>query len=343
MVSFVVLFLGGDLLIFRSKTYLILTTIVILLVIIILTSAEVSFLLRYANDPIDFSLTPNVSTKIIYIAAFMFALYITYLLLKMFRLHFKSMYTEKKLKTETMKPLKFEYAIPNRNNIYNEEQDQLTAEAKYEKLLNETVLSLSKAIDARDPYTCFHSNQVAKYSYHIALKMGLTNEANNIKIGALLHDIGKISISEHILNKPDKLAESEEKIMRQHPTNGYEIIKYIEELTSRGVHEIILYHHERYDGLGYPHGLSGIDIPLSARIVAVADSFDAMTTKRSYKDSMSKSAAINQLLIHSDTQFDSSVVMAFLECLDENPELFEKESDSHNKQIQIERGLRSLA
>jgi HD-GYP domain-containing protein (c-di-GMP phosphodiesterase class II) len=156
----------------------------------------------------------------------------------------------------------------------------ITSEDKLENLLDETVISLAKAIDARDPYTSFHSGRVAKYSFHIANRMGLINEARNIMIGAQLHDIGKISIPEHILTKPERLTESEEQIMRQHPVNGYEIIRNINELISRGVHDIILYHHERYDGKGYPYGLSGTDIPLSARIVAVADSFDAMTTKK---------------------------------------------------------------
>lgn len=220
---------------------------------------------------------------------------------------------------------------------------QSTSEVRLENLLNETVISLAKAIDARDPYTSFHSNQVAKYAYHIALKMGLEKEANNIMVGAQLHDIGKISIPEYILNKPERLTETEEKIMRQHPINGYEIIKDINEFISRGVHDIILYHHERYDGLGYPYGLSGENIPLPARIVAVADSFDAMTTKRSYKNSLSKSAAIHQLILHADTQFDSNVVKVFLDCLEENPSLFEHPSDNQVNSKQAERGLRSLA
>lgn len=336
--GFVVLFYGGGLL-FKSNNKKNIITIIVGLSVIVTTWIEIDFFNRLLNTPNpDF---PTLFHQIIITQL----INIMYILLILITSRIIVLFYPHNQETDNKSQASLPLYISKPDNSVSQSDDLLliSSEDKLENLLNETVISLAKAIDARDPYTCFHSGRVAKYSYHIANKMGLVNEARNIMIGAQLHDIGKISIPEYILTKPDRLTESEEQIMRQHPTNGYEIISAINELSSRGVHDIILYHHERYDGLGYPFGLSGTEIPLSARIVSVADSFDAMTTKRSYKNSMSKTAAIHELLKHSNTQFDSNVVKIFLECLEENPDLFENPTENQKIWLQEERGLRSLA
>jgi HD-GYP domain-containing protein (c-di-GMP phosphodiesterase class II) len=144
-------------------------------------------------------------------------------------------------------------------------------------------------------------------------------EIKTLHVGALLHDIGKISISESIINKDSKLTDNEYETMKTHPSRGAAIIEPAKFLREKV--PLIKYHHERYDGKGYPEGLKGTDIPLLARIICVADSYDAMTSKRAYRDIMPREDARNELIRCSGTQFDPQVVTAFLEVLADESKL----------------------
>ncbi|MEH7385418.1 HD domain-containing phosphohydrolase [Bacillus sp. JJ1521] len=186
---------------------------------------------------------------------------------------------------------------------------------------------LTKALDSRDTYTMYHSENVAKYAVQIAEKMKLPKDCCEIiHKGALLHDLGKIGIPEHVLMKNGSLNEDEYKIIKNHPTIGYNMLKYITDFSSNGILDIVLYHHERYDGKGYPKGLKGKQIPLFARIVAVADTFDAMTTKRVYRKQINLKNTINEIKKHKGTQFDPEIVDVFLS-LFENQKLEGKETE----------------
>ncbi|MDD2498425.1 MAG: HD-GYP domain-containing protein [Desulfitobacteriaceae bacterium] len=173
-----------------------------------------------------------------------------------------------------------------------------------------SIHSLASTIDAKDHYTSGHSQRVARYILAICAEMNLPEDyIENLKDLALLHDIGKIAIPENILNKPGKLEQWELTKMKTHPNAGYEIIKQITFLKES---ESVKHHHERLDGSGYPGGLKGEEIPLGARIIAVADSYDAMTTDRPYRKGMHRSAALEEVKRCSGTQFDPEVVAAFV-------------------------------
>ena len=172
---------------------------------------------------------------------------------------------------------------------------------------------LANALDSRDSYTLNHSENVAKYSVQIAEKLKLSKDCCAIiRKGALLHDIGKIGISEHILMKNGKLTKEEYEEIMLHPTIGYNMIKHVADFHKNGILDMVLYHHERYDGKGYPAGLKGNQIPLYARIAAVADTFDAMTTKRVYREELSLDYTLNEIQKNKGTQFDPDIVDAFL-------------------------------
>ncbi|WP_071393449.1 HD-GYP domain-containing protein [Bacillus tuaregi] len=175
--------------------------------------------------------------------------------------------------------------------------------------------TLAKALDSRDTYTRNHSESVAKYSIAIAREMNLSKEqCKAVRIGGLLHDIGKIGIPEHILKKPAKLTDEEYVVIKMHPTIGYKMIEHVQAFRQNGVLDIVRYHHERFDGRGYPLGIKGKEIPLLARIVAVADAFDAMSSKRVYRDQLALKHALNEIRKNKGSQFDPEVVDAFL-CL----------------------------
>ena len=175
-----------------------------------------------------------------------------------------------------------------------------------------TIEALAAAIDQRDAYTHLHSKNVTKYAVKIAKHLKFSeNEISDIRVAALLHDIGKIGIKDDILLKPSKLTNEEIDIIKTHPERAVKILESVENLNS--VIPIIAAHHERYDGRGYPRGLKGDNIPVSSRIIAVADTFDAITTKRVYRDAMTKKVAIEEIKKCSGTQFDPKIVNAFLE------------------------------
>nr|WP_223110276.1 HD-GYP domain-containing protein [Paenibacillus sinensis] len=162
-----------------------------------------------------------------------------------------------------------------------------------------------------------HSERTSRYAVDIGKELELPlDERSDLYIGGLLHDIGKLSVPEYILNKPSSLEPEEFELIKQHPAKGYELASRFPEFVREGVLDIILHHHERYDGAGYPYGLKGQEIPLSARIIAVADSFDAMVSERVYRTKPhDRQYAANQLIEGRGTQFDPVIVDIFLELL----------------------------
>jgi putative nucleotidyltransferase with HDIG domain len=172
-----------------------------------------------------------------------------------------------------------------------------------------TVTALSTAVEARDPYTSGHSRRVARYAVNIAKHMGLGDEeVKTLHWGALLHDIGKIGIPDEILKKPGPLTDLEWATMRQHPVIGSEILRSVP--GSDIVLPMVLHHHERIDGTGYPDGLQGEEIPLLVRLLSVADGFEAMTSRRSYRSAMSMDKALATLRKGAGSQWDAEGVKA---------------------------------
>jgi len=177
-----------------------------------------------------------------------------------------------------------------------------------------TVKALARAIEVKDPYTYGHSERVTDYALAICRQMELSEwETKNIKYAAALHDIGKIGIARKILDKEGSLSDEEFVHIKTHPLLGDSIMEPVAFLQEP--RKIILHHHERYDGNGYPDGLKGEDIPLGARILAVSDSFEAMMSDRPYRKALPISVALNELEANSGTQFDPEVVKAFLDVI----------------------------
>lgn len=175
----------------------------------------------------------------------------------------------------------------------------------------ETVKALTSAIDASDPFTRGHSERVTRYAVAIAREMRLPERRiQALEYAGFLHDMGKIGIQHDILLKPGALTDAEWKEMRQHPTVGARIVADLDFLT--GARDVVLYHHERYDGKGYPEGLSGEAIPLEARIAKVADAFDAMMSDRPYRASLGLEKAVDELVKGKGSEFDPQVVDAFV-------------------------------
>lgn len=176
---------------------------------------------------------------------------------------------------------------------------------------DQTLAALCAALDVRDRETEGHSRRVAELACAIAREMELPEEeVTHLYRGGLLHDVGKIGIPDAVLHKPGPLTDEEWELMRQHPLLGAHILQGIDFL-ARAV-EVVLFHQERYDGRGYPYGLRGAEIPLLARIFAVADAYDAMTSHRPYRPAMSHEEAVAEILRNSGTQFDPEVVRIFL-------------------------------
>lgn len=182
------------------------------------------------------------------------------------------------------------------------------------KIIEQSMTAFTGFIDAKDSSTNGHSLRVAQYARKIAEKLGLSaEECERIYYIGLMHDCGKIGIPENILKKPDKLSPEEYEIMKTHTVLGEKILK---DFTSiEGIKDGVRYHHERFDGTGYPDGLSGEEIPLIARIICVADSFDAMNSVRCYPNHLSKEEIIEQFMSNKGTQFDGKIVDCFLEML----------------------------
>lgn len=179
-----------------------------------------------------------------------------------------------------------------------------------------TVRTLIAVVEAKDSYTRGHSERVTAYAVSLGEILGLSDDTvDTLRLASLLHDIGKIGVPESVLNKPGKLTDDEWQIIRRHPEVGSGIVKNIKGQDVELIAGIVRHHHERFDGKGYPDGLSGENIPMLARILAVADSYDAMTSKRSYRGSLNKKKVINEIEEGLGTQFDASAGGAMLELL----------------------------
>lgn len=199
-------------------------------------------------------------------------------------------------------------------------QDFKLLNEQYKNYLN-TIIALANTVDARDPYTYRHSHNVTKYSVRIARYFQLpTQIIENIRYAGLLHDIGKIAIKDEVLLKAGKLTDEEYSQIKTHPLKGEEIIKSLPFLDE--VAKIIRHHHERFDGNGYPDKLKGESIEIGARILAVADSFDAMTTKRTYRDPLSIEKTKAELINNKNSQFDPDIVDCFMQILEKEPQIF---------------------
>lgn len=186
-----------------------------------------------------------------------------------------------------------------------------------EKLSEEVMRTLANTIDAKDPYTNGHSMRVAKYSMEIAKRAGMTREQQKeVYQMALLHDIGKIGVPDEIINKDTRLTDEEYAAIRKHPAIGSDILQTIEEIP-----DIMIgarWHHERYDGHGYPDGLAGTEIPEIARIIGVADAYDAMTSKRSYRNILSQEVVRGEIERGKCTQFDPDYAEIMIQMIDED-------------------------
>jgi putative nucleotidyltransferase with HDIG domain len=175
----------------------------------------------------------------------------------------------------------------------------------------EAIESLQHALESRDLNTHLHSIRVVCYAARLGRVLGLTPaQLSTLQVGVLLHDIGKVHVPDAILRKPGPLTDDEWKVMRRHSTLGHGMVSAVSCL--REAASIVLSHHERFDGTGYPHGLKGDDIPLAARILSVMDAFDAMTAEdRPYREPFSIETAAEQIRLAAGTQFDPAVVEAF--------------------------------
>lgn len=199
--------------------------------------------------------------------------------------------------------------------LQNDLETKLEEKTKLvEKVSLNSIMVIANTIDAKDAYTSGHSLRVAKCSAAIARKLGWSEkDVQNLHYVALLHDIGKIGVPDAILNKPSRLSDEEFQVIKKHPVIGNDILKDIHMI--RSVAEGALYHHERYDGRGYPFGLAGEDIPLYARIIGIADAYDAMTSNRIYRHKLTMEKVIREFENGRGTQFDPLLTDLFLEML----------------------------
>lgn len=179
------------------------------------------------------------------------------------------------------------------------------------ELFYTTITSISSALDAKDAYTHGHSLRVTMYSLIISKELGLDeNQMEDIETAGLLHDIGKIGIPESILCKQGKLTDEEFIVMKSHPSQGKKMLDGIKRLKT--IAEWLSYHHERWDGRGYPQGLKGEEIPVASRIIAIADTYDAMTSTRSYRKALSHEIAVEEIQRCAGAQFDAAIVEVFM-------------------------------
>ncbi|MGB9907255.1 MAG: HD-GYP domain-containing protein [Candidatus Saccharicenans sp.] len=207
--------------------------------------------------------------------------------------------------------LENEYYLKNLTKLKLEHSRHIRKMLELEEIYDTTVENLMTALDLRDVETFGHSRTVSKYSQVLAEVLGIRDQStlDNIRKGALLHDIGKIAIPDSILKKPGPLTPGEWEKIKLHPALGYGLIKEMKLLKEVG--NIILYHHEKYDGSGYPRGLKKEEIPLEARIFALADALDAITSHRPYRPEQDFLTARQEIVNHSGSQFDPLVVEAF--------------------------------
>jgi putative nucleotidyltransferase with HDIG domain len=201
------------------------------------------------------------------------------------------------------------------------------------EFLRGVVRALTSAIDAKDPYTCGHSDRVARLSVRLAEELGCDHETlNTIYLSGLLHDIGKIGIDDNVLRKPGRLTEVEYEHIKMHSEIGYRILRDLRQLDE--VLPVVLHHHEQWDGKGYPQRLSGQNIPLMARIVAVADAFDAMGSDRPYRKGMPEERLYQVLDEGAGKQWDAAVVEALMRCKDDIRQIMQKDREPRQELTQ---------
>lgn len=197
------------------------------------------------------------------------------------------------------------------------------AKDKLEKAYLESIETLRYTVEAKDPYTKGHSDRVAEFSVLIGKKPGLSEEdLKTLRIGGLFHDIGKIGIPDSILLKDERLTPEEYSEIKHHPSIGTHILSNATIFSN--IIPIVKHHHERYDGRGYPENLKGEDIPLLARIATVADAFDAMSSRRTYRNSLDINTIIDEIKKNSGTQFDSKIADVFLDILENEYDLIKE-------------------
>lgn len=214
----------------------------------------------------------------------------------------------KELKSREMK------AQEVRDAFFNMLEDISESYKELEDLFLKLVSVMVNALDAKSPWTRGHSDRVSMYSEDIAKEMNIDeDEIKEIRLAGLLHDIGKIGTYDYLLDKPGALTKEEFDIVKMHPEQGVMILKDIKQLSN--VIPLIKYHHEKLDGTGYPSGLKGTDIPVGAKILHVADSFDSMTSDRPYRKAPGFDHALSELKKYRGIQFDSDVVAAFMKVL----------------------------
>ena len=209
------------------------------------------------------------------------------------------------------------------NELKNKVEEQTLEirekQKKIEEAYLQTITALSEAVDAKDRYTSGHSKRVAEYSRMIARRMGKSMaEQEMIYHAGLLHDVGKIGIPIEVINKPGRLTDDEYELIKVHPVTGYHILRDISVQNEMAIAS--KYHHERYDGKGYPNGLVGENIPEVARILGVADSYDAMTSNRSYRSGLPQHIVRNEIEKGRGTQFDPNIADVMLQMIDEDIE-----------------------
>ncbi len=201
--------------------------------------------------------------------------------------------------------------LMSRDAFFNMLEDVSESFKALEELFLGVVRAMVNALDAKSPWTKGHSENVAMYAENIAREMGLSeNKLKRIKLAGILHDIGKIGTYDYLLDKPGKLTKEEFEVVKKHPSQGAKILDGIKQL--KDIIPTVRHHHERIDGKGYPDGLKDEEIPLHARILHVADSFDSMTSDRPYRPAPSDEYAISEFKKYAGVQFDANVVAAFL-------------------------------
>jgi len=232
---------------------------------------------------------------------------------------------------------KYYNAVEKYNEKLQEEVEKQTAELKMQELKTknlflQTVAALSEAVDAKDRYTSGHSRRVAEYARKIAERMGKSKtEQEEIFQAGLLHDVGKIRVPAEIINKPGRLTDEEFALIKIHSVTGYHILHEVSEDTLIAIGA--KYHHERYDGKGYPNGLLGEKIPEIARILGVADSYDAMTSNRSYRDALPQEVVRDEIEKGKGTQFDPQIADIILQMIDEDKEYRMRQREDMKKRI----------
>lgn len=214
-------------------------------------------------------------------------------------------------------------SIAQMNTIKRINEELADANEKLEQAYLDSIQTLRYTVEAKDPYTRGHSDRVSAYAVLLGKKVGLSDvELKTLKLGGLFHDIGKIGVPDSILLKEAKLTDDEYSQIKNHPSIGVHILsnaKLFEDILP-----VVKHHHEKYNGTGYPSQLKGNDIPYLARITAIVDCFDAMTSKRSYRNALPLDVVRNEILKCSGTQFDPELAIAFLDILEHNYDEIEK-------------------